>query len=149
MSLFRDFSKEESTAVLRAVKEKLGTSYTVTHLGHAAMVLAMLKFNPPPDNVLEGQSFISPCFMNGRRYLRADPSMTHDHIPVCQAFGVVVFPNVKDYIISSDATNERSAETLIKATKAARTSYQSIREQDSILSESLPIPEYLAGDVFK
>ncbi|KAI9781619.1 MAG: trichothecene 15-O-acetyltransferase [Geoglossum umbratile] len=148
MALFHDFSRGESVSIVRAVKERFGPSCTVTHLGHAAMVLAILKLNPP-DDLAKASSLTSPCFMNGRRYLRADHGIANRYIPVCQAQGAVVFPNIKDYAIPSGATKERSVEILSQTCRVAMASYRSIRERDSILSESLPLPEYLAASCQK
>lgn len=149
MSLFRDFSEEESNAILKAIKIKLGLSSTITHLGHAAMFLATLKRSPRQSEELQGGPFISPCFMNGRRYLRGDNNMANCYIPLCQAVGVIVFPDVKHYITLINGTNPDPTKALIRAVTAARTSYQSIRHQNSILSESLPIPEFLASTTSK
>jgi len=48
-SIHHVLSPEQSKAILRSVKEKLGPAYSITYLGHAATVMTMLKFKPSHD----------------------------------------------------------------------------------------------------
>ncbi|KAB5542954.1 15-O-acetyltransferase Tri3 [Coniochaeta sp. 2T2.1] len=65
------FTIDQTEAIIRAVKTKIGAQYTISHLGHAAMVLALLNTRPLPadDTTTE---LITPLPVNGRPYLRDD-----------------------------------------------------------------------------
>ena len=45
-AIYRRISIKESNGILLAVKVELGEAHSVTHLGHAAMVVMMLRFKP-------------------------------------------------------------------------------------------------------
>ncbi|KAL8769014.1 MAG: hypothetical protein Q9209_004931 [Squamulea sp. 1 TL-2023] len=68
-TLWRDFTQEQSQSVLKAVRGKLGPGYTITHLGQAALLLALLKLNPPGPDVPTSQIWYCSTPVNGRRYM--------------------------------------------------------------------------------
>ena len=127
---------------MKAVK-KLGRSYTITHVVHAAMIVTVLK-RSSATNKNDGpqQPIVSSCFINGRKYLTPDKPEAQRYLPICQATGIIDFPHVLDYTyVARDDQEEKieaqAKEALLKACKAANESYQKIRERPSILSESL------------
>jgi 15-O-acetyltransferase Tri3 len=154
---FRSFSLQESISLLQCVKVELGRSATITHLGHAAMVLAMLRLEGSVSAARcmqasqrsKSTTFSSPCWMNGRRYLDPRKLGGMAYISVCQALGEVVFPDVEQYSISRTTSDIERRKVLIRAAKVAGASYQNIKERKSILSESVPLMEYLAQKQFQ
>jgi len=88
---FATFTAAESIAMIESVKKRVGPEYTISHLGHAAMVLALLQIQPVPSNMGDTAYLCSPLPVNGRRYLM-DPSATR--YGPCQAGAVVQFPNL-------------------------------------------------------
>ncbi|GKT51940.1 putative 15-O-acetyltransferase SAT12 [Colletotrichum spaethianum] len=65
----RSLTIDQSQAVKQAVKQHLGQDYTLTHLGHAAMILALLRVSPIPSGFSASATVASPLLVNGRRYL--------------------------------------------------------------------------------
>ena len=55
--IIHTFTVPESETIIRAVKSRLGPTYTISHLGHAAVVLALLKSSPPSHDIPDSQSF--------------------------------------------------------------------------------------------
>ncbi|KAB5566840.1 15-O-acetyltransferase Tri3-domain-containing protein [Coniochaeta sp. 2T2.1] len=110
------FTKDQSEAIIRAVKTKIGTQYTISHLGHAAMVLALLKTRPLPagDTTTE---LITPLPVNGRPYLRdglAKGNFSEDRnakvqYGTCQAGAVVEFQHLAQWTV------DESDKTAVKA----------------------------------
>lgn len=102
----------------QAVKGLLGPAYTISHLGHAATVLALLKENPLPSNALDSTALITPLPVNGRRYLRAE--FASHRFGACQAGAVVEFPNLKSWAPQENAKAPKAAlEKLCKHVKAS------------------------------
>ncbi|KZL75675.1 trichothecene 15-o-acetyltransferase, partial [Colletotrichum incanum] len=66
----RSLTIDQSKAVKQVVKQHLGPDYTPTHLGHAAMILALLHLNPKPSDFPSSAAVVSPLLVNGRRYLK-------------------------------------------------------------------------------
>jgi hypothetical protein len=93
--------------MIRAVKKQLGPQYTISHLGHAATVLALLKANPLPPDAPGSTALIMPLPVNGRRFLRDE--FADKQYGACQAGAVVEFPNLESW-----AVDERDSE-LVKA----------------------------------
>ncbi|KAK2029013.1 hypothetical protein LX32DRAFT_652715 [Colletotrichum zoysiae] len=58
--------------LLLAVKHFCGPDYTLTHLGHAAMLLALLRVSPMPPDFPSSAPVVSPMLINGRRYLKGE-----------------------------------------------------------------------------
>ncbi|KAK1994418.1 hypothetical protein LX36DRAFT_683690 [Colletotrichum falcatum] len=55
-----------------AVKHLFGPDYTLTHLGHAAMLLALLRVCPMPPRFPSSAAVVSPMLVDGRRYLKGE-----------------------------------------------------------------------------
>ena len=138
------FSVEETDALLLAVKAKLGKTCTVTHLGHAAMVMTMLKSKPVDERPTHSTNIVSPLFINARKYLDQDVPEAQNYIPLCRAISAIEFRNVEDYILTDDASKEEVQEKLKLACAEAVRSYQAVRDQKSLLTESFHVAEYMA-----
>ena len=135
--------------LLQRVKIELGPLATITHLGHAAMILTMLRgqiddITSPGFNT----SYFSPCWMNGRPYLCQDKSVS-SYTPVCQALGEVVLSDCEEYIMQMRQPTFKRRDTLIQAAKVVSQSYQALRRKKSILSESVPLMEWLGQEMFR
>lgn len=96
------FSKAESEAMIRAVKTRLGPQYTISHLGHAATVLALLKAKPLPTGTPNSTALIMPLPVNGRRFLRDE--YAGKQYGACQAGAVVEFANLKSWAVDESDT---------------------------------------------
>ena len=82
--------------------------------------------------------------MNGRRYLDSSRKKAKDYVPLCRAFGAIEFRDVDSYILSDEPSKEEVQGKLKIACEEARRSYQGIREQESILTESISVAESMA-----
>ena len=142
--IHKRFSVVERKAILLAVKEKLGRACSVTHLGHAAMVMTMLKFKPVQERPMYGARLVSPLFINGRRYLDQGVPGSQSYISLCRAFSAIEFRDVEEYILPDNASKEEVRAKLRLACAEAFRSYQAVRDQKSALIESLSIAEYMA-----
>lgn len=112
------------------------------------MIVAMLKQSPQRSETTRITPFVSPLFINGRRYLKVNEPKAKEYLPICLATGVIEFPHIQDYTYdgSADDANvveENARGALLRACRAAHHSYQKIRERKSILSESLQRAEFL------
>lgn len=147
-AIHQRFSVEESKAILLAVKEKLGKSCSVTHLGHAAMVMTMLKFKPVQERPTPGARLVSPLFINGRRYLDRGVPRSQSYISLCRAFSAIEFRDVENYIIPDSASKEEIQGKLKLACAEAFRSYRAVRDQKSLLTESLSMAEYMTREKY-
>ena len=137
------FSVDQSKAILRSVKSEIGPAASVTHLGHAAMAMTVLKFKPAEDRPSNSDRFVSPLFMSGRRYLDPSRPKSTDHVPICRAVGAIEFRKVERYLLSGNDSEAGVRQKLRIACEEARRSYQAIREQKSLLTESFAVAEFI------
>ncbi|KAL8636460.1 MAG: hypothetical protein Q9226_009253, partial [Calogaya cf. arnoldii] len=122
--LIRSFTEEQSAASIRMVKSKFGLTCTITSISHAVFVLAMFKAQPQSDTAISTDPdlpspFVSPLFMNGRRYL--DPQ-TEDYTPICQANTLITSPNIKDLLLTPSTPPAQQIRILDQACRASITS---------------------------
>lgn len=143
-TIHKRFSVEESNAILLAVKKKLGKACSVTHLGHAAMVMTMLKFKPVQERPAHDARFVSPLFINGRRYLDQGVPGSKNYISLCRAVSGVELRDVETYILSDQVTEKEVQEKLRLACADVFRSYSAVRDQKSVLTESFCMAEYMA-----
>ncbi|KAJ5713557.1 trichothecene 15-O-acetyltransferase [Penicillium malachiteum] len=101
------FSKIDSEKIIQAVKKRLGPKYTISHLGHAATVLSLLKNNPLPVDAPGNIGLITPLPVNGRRFLRDE--VANHRFGTCQAGAVVEFPSLKTWAPCNDAEDPTAA----------------------------------------
>ena len=142
-AVHKRFSVEETNAVLLGVKAKLGKTCSVTQLGHAAVVMTMLKSKPVDERPMHSTNIVSPLFINARKYLDQDVPESQNYISSCRAFSAIGFRNVEDYILTDDASKEEVQEKLKLACAEAVRSYQAVRDQKSLLTESFYMAEYM------
>ncbi|OIW25261.1 15-O-acetyltransferase Tri3 [Coniochaeta ligniaria NRRL 30616] len=110
------FSTAESEAIIRAVKTRIGPQYTISHLGHAATVLALLKARPLPSGDTTTK-LITALPVNGRYFLHgelAEGNFLQDEFAdvqygACQARAVVEFPQLGQWTV------DENDETAVKA----------------------------------
>ena len=107
--------------MIKAVKRCLGPKYTISHLGHAATVLALLKNNPLPADAPDSTALITPLPVNGRRYLR-DEFATH-RFGACQAGAVVEFANLKSWAPVDNNAQDSIVVSLERLCKQIKESY--------------------------
>ncbi|KAK1956013.1 hypothetical protein LY78DRAFT_707876 [Colletotrichum sublineola] len=66
----RNLCMDECRPLRLAAKHFFGPDCTLTHLGHAAMLLALLHVSPMPPRFPSSTPVVSPTLLNGRRYLK-------------------------------------------------------------------------------
>ena len=115
---------------------------SVTHLGHAATVVAASKSSEVGNRPL-GDRLVCPLFFNGRRYL--EPDNSKQYLPMCRAMGFVEFHGLETLFPPKQPSQAETYKALIHACYQARDSYQRIHDQTSVLSESFAGSEYLAS----
>jgi hypothetical protein len=142
---FITLSEAQSTALMERVKQVVGSEANITHLGHAAMVLALLRSNPLTKPLsMSPQPLHSPCWLNGRRYLRSstehlDP--TKDFVPLCISFAPIIFPDLEEISLSRSADGADIKSKLLKACKVATKQYEIIKNRKSMLPECIALFE--------
>lgn len=147
---FLTLTKHQSTHLVQEVKRITSPNANITHLGHAAMVLALLRSQPWSQT--SSQALYSPCWLNGRRYLRsstASPIPTKSYIPVCVSFAPVIFTDLQNFSLPQTATKSEIRATLINACQMATAEYSKIRRRKSILPESIALPEELGRKMWE
>jgi hypothetical protein len=138
--------------LLGTIKAVIGPEANITHLGHAAMVLALLRNTPFPASHHPSSDYpviYSPCWLNGRRYIRCfdtQLSPKTSYIPICQSFAPVIFSDVYDLVLSPSATKVEIKDKLIEASRIAKDQYSIIKQRKSMMPESVALIEYL-GDL--
>ena len=128
--------------ILRACKEKF--SISVTHLGHAATVVAALKHSKV-KSMPPGDGLMCSLFINARRYLDLDNPKSKAYLPMCRAMGFIKFNSLHKVSLPEQASQAETHKTLVYACHQAQDSYQRIRDQTSILTESFEGSEYLSS----
>jgi len=138
---FATFTAAESTAMIESVKTRVGPEYTISHLGHAATVLALLQIQPVPSDMGDTAYLCSPLPVNGRRYLK-DPSLTR--YGSCQAGAVVQFPNLGSW--SADE-NESDAvkQTVERGCKHVKEGYDLWLKDDYQVAVNVAEDNFLAA----
>ncbi|KUJ22961.1 uncharacterized protein LY89DRAFT_727749 [Mollisia scopiformis] len=129
---FHTISAEKTTALLQAIKYVVSPSSNITHLGHAAMVLALARTLPTSCRTL-----CSPCWLNGRRYLHFS---VESYVPICQSFAPVFFPEIS---LSADAGKEEVRDVLVEVCRVATIEYGKIKARKSMLPECVVLFEEL------
>jgi 15-O-acetyltransferase Tri3 len=138
----------QSTSLVEAVKRVVGCDSNITHLGHAAMVLALLQCNPLTEALSTSpQPLYSPCWLSGRRYLLTSfqhPAPMKDYIPLCLSFAPVIFPDLRELSIPGLAGRRAIKPMLVKACKIATAEYEKIKIRKSMLPECVALFESFA-----
>ncbi|GAD91476.1 conserved hypothetical protein [Paecilomyces variotii No. 5] len=145
-SIFHTFTPEETANLLRAVKERLGPKYTITHLGHAAVLLSLLKTNPPPADAPE-TFCVTASPVNSRRFLQEDYAKgTKTYYPVCQSTAPLLFENILSYDPRS-CDKEQLREKLARAAKHTKETYDFWMTQPSFLPASVSFMSIIAAAI--
>ncbi|KAJ2966699.1 hypothetical protein NQ176_g10025 [Zarea fungicola] len=95
------FSKEQTETMIQAVKTRLGQQYTISHLGHAAVVLALLQTNPLDSSAPPSTALITPLPVNGRRFLKRE--LQEHRFGSCQAGAVVEFNDLASWAPATES----------------------------------------------
>lgn len=101
----------------------------------------MLRLSPLP--AAGDSAFYSPVWIDGRRYLRNDDGGA-GYIPICQAFGAVVFPDLRGLQTLLDGGGGGEVEALLRAWEQAREGYGAIKRRKGIMWTSMGALERLA-----
>ncbi|KAH7346548.1 15-O-acetyltransferase Tri3-domain-containing protein [Rhexocercosporidium sp. MPI-PUGE-AT-0058] len=144
---FITLSPTQTSTILQAIKDVLGPSSNITHLCHAAMVLALLRASSISTSASATQTLYSPCWLNGRRYLSPTPpcpSPKTDYIPICLSFAPIIFTDLDELVLSSTATRCEMRDKLLKACRMSTEQYINIREKKSMLPETVNLFEDIA-----
>nr|QED55500.1 TRI18 [Trichoderma rodmanii] len=99
----RSFSLDQSKKIIKTVRDRLGPAYNAGHLGHAALVLAMLKHNPITASDQSTACLYSPLPVDGRLYLQED--RTTQRYGNVQAGAVVDFPRLASWAVNEKDPN--------------------------------------------
>ncbi|KAL9596653.1 MAG: hypothetical protein Q9219_005648 [cf. Caloplaca sp. 3 TL-2023] len=144
-TVWRTFTKEQSQQIVSAIRQRLGRGYTITHVGQAALLLALLKLHPPGQEVGDDQIFLCPTAINGRRFIR-EPYQSYQKpfFPNCQANGFVTFENIKGFIQEGQRDDTKTKELLTKAAKMSKEGYGAILDRPHCLAISTPVGEMIA-----
>lgn len=102
------------------MKSRLGSGYTITHLGQAATLLTLLKLSPLPREALLNRSVIMPLPVNGRRYLREE--LAERQYGSCQACAVVTFDKLEKYAVDF-GNRDAVVVALITGVKVTKNAY--------------------------
>ncbi|KAL8726163.1 MAG: hypothetical protein Q9166_006880 [cf. Caloplaca sp. 2 TL-2023] len=145
-TLWRTFTKEQSQNLVKVVKERLGPSYTITHLGQAALLLALVKMHPPGPDVPTSTVFCCATPINGRRYIQ-EPYRSYNkpYFPNCQVSGFVLFEDIKNFMQEGDRKDEKTKELLVSAAKQSKDGYAKILNRPHNLASSTSILELFAN----
>ena len=143
MSIQREFSLEQSKIILRSVKTEIGPKASVTQLGHAAVAMTLLRSRASEERASDGGRFVSPLSMSGRRYLNPEHPKSTYHVPMCRAIGAIEFREVEKYVVSENDGKDKIRMKLKKACEEAGRSYHAIREQESLLTDSFAVANFM------
>ncbi|KAE8396434.1 trichothecene 15-O-acetyltransferase [Aspergillus alliaceus] len=117
---FHTFTPTESKALIYAIKTRLGSKYTISHLAQAAVIVALLEANPPSD--LDDESiFVTPMPVNGRRWLRDD--IGKKYYSICETGAIIRCENIKSLLINRDDKRETIIAALTQACEDVKKSF--------------------------
>ncbi len=149
-TLFWTFTQEQSQAIVASVKSNIGNNCTITHLAIAAVMLALVKTNPPRgDNA--PNIYVTPSSINGRQWMKEPYSSGKvPYLANAQANGVVAFENLKDYVQAPGQESvEKTRKLLVRAATAAKAEYARCLNRPNQLAISIPTMEMFAALFFR
>ena len=132
--------------MIRAVRSRVGPQYTISHLGHAAMVLALLKARPLPATAPDSTQLITPLPVNGRRFLRDE--FVHKQYGCCQAGAVVEFPNLQTWVVDERDTDAVKA-MLERGCRHVKEGYDYWLDKDFQVAVNISKDHFLASILSK
>lgn len=141
----------QSQKLLETIKSTFASQTNITHLAHAAMVLSLLQNT---KSSAENGTLYSPCWINGRRYIRSqnpdtDVLPTRTYIPICQSFAPIIFPNLQNLLLPPIWSSEEVRSKLLSACNTATAQYTLLKERKSIMPESVVLMEYLGQCMYQ
>lgn len=113
-------SADDSIAIVKAVKTRLGPGYTISQLTQAAIILALLDHLKPTD-LSDDEFFLSPTSVDGRKWLRED--IASNYYAMCQTAAVVRVENLKSIAVSHKDEKEIQVKALEKACRDIKKCY--------------------------
>ncbi|OAQ96767.1 hypothetical protein LLEC1_00640 [Akanthomyces lecanii] len=113
-------SAENSKAIIKGIKTRLGPEFTITHLTQAAILLALLDALKPTD-LADDEAFVTPTSVDGRRWMR--PELAGSFYSMCQTAAVVRVENLKSIHVSHEDATETQVTALARACRDVKTSY--------------------------
>ncbi|KAL8931766.1 MAG: hypothetical protein Q9216_007079 [Gyalolechia sp. 2 TL-2023] len=145
-TLWRTFTLDQSQQIVRAVKQRLGPGYTITHLGQSALLLALLKIHPPGPEVGSDQIYECSSPVNARRFIQEPyQSYREPYFPLCQANGFVIFEDIKSFAQEGERQDDKTKELLTRASKASKDGYAAILNRPHSLAVGTSIMEMITG----
>ena len=132
------------------------------------MIVAFLRMTPLPETSSSSpQPLYSPCYLNGRRYLRLPPEpryqsrswkqpfgeqlltfiLEKSYIPSCISFAPILFPDLRALSrVGTDGT-VTARSMLEEAYKITRSEYGKIKARKNMLPECVALYERLGEDM--
>ena len=81
--------------------------------------------------------------MSGRRYLNPERPKSRYHVPMCRAIGAIKFREAEKYVLLKDDGGDKIRMKLEMACKEAKRSYQAMRDQESLLTDSFATAKFM------
>ena len=150
-TLFHTFTALETANIISNIKRTLGPKYTITHLGQTAVLLALVKANPPTGHdVSDSVLYMAPSSINGRPFMAERISSgTERYFPVCQCNGAVLYENIKQYVQPKDKEDPvKTRELLKQGAKVAKEQYDTCLTRPNVLAIAIPTMEMFASMIF-
>lgn len=113
-------SAENSKAIIKAVKTRLGPAFTITHLTQAAILLALLDTIRPTD-LTDDEVYVTPTSVDGRRWMRTE--VASQFYAMCQTAAVVRVRNLQAIHVSHQDDPEVQVQALERACREVKASY--------------------------
>ena len=135
------FTVEESKAIIKAVKTRLGPGFTISHLVNAAVVIALLD-TFPSEKMTDEEAFVGPTTVNLRRYIKEE--LKKDYIGLMVSSAFIRINKLKSLAVSSEQSKEAVVEALSKASKDVKTSLDTWLEPATQMPS--PLAMYGMGD---
>jgi len=145
-TLIHTFTERETGSMHRAMKDKMGKGYSFLHLTHAAMLLALVKINPPPPKS-DPQAYVPLIFMRGILYLKSTYAFrVIPFWPVCQCNGTIIYEDIIKYAQADGKENDvTTIKHMTQAMKIAKETYaQSLARRTTLLPTSITVMEMYA-----
>lgn len=126
--------------MIEAIKSRVGPEYTISHLGHIATVLALLKAKPLLGNIKDAQ-LVTPLPANGRRFLRDE--FADKQFGSCQASAVVEFDDLKSWIVD-EHDKEALVSMMERGCRHVKESYDYWVNKDFLLAKGVSKDNFLS-----
>lgn len=88
-------------------------------------------------NSWASNGLVSPCWLNGRRYLQRDANPLESFMQNCLTFSPIIFPDYNDLVLEKNSPDDWVINRLILAYEHAARSYLALR-YDTVFESPLP-----------